>query len=361
MVRMDEASATFLHRLATTVPLAVIATDAAGVVQVWSQAAEKLYGWSASECIGRPITSLTVDPLDGSIAGVIMAQVSAGQPWAGRYHARTKTGDIIEVFVIDSPLYAPDGKFVGVVGLSVNMNGEHANSNPRWVALRSVAAEVNSVREQERADIARRLHDDIGQVISIVRLELSEVAVHDALPGEFADRFQRLFDDLDIAVRSIREITGELFYRDFDVWLLVLRLFDLATEAEKIDHVAAVCEIAIPVDKMRLVSSRTAYAAFNIAREAMSNVRRHSQARLVRLCLDANDRELHLTIEDNGDGVGTSPAGIGRQGMRQRAEAVGGRVEVVDRAPTGVSGTRVFAALPFGDAGGVIDEHLDRR
>jgi len=348
MLGIDEISTAFLQRLASTLPIAVIATDAAGVVQTWSQEAENLYGWSASECLGQSITSLTVDPLDESIAGVIMAQVAAGQPWAGRYHARTKHGDIIEVFVVDSPLYSTDGDFVGVLGLSFNMSTNVGNSSPQWVTLRSVAAEINSVRERERAEIARRLHDDIGQVIAMVRLELSELATNESLPNQVSDRFQRLFDDLDITVKSVREITGELFFRDFDIWLLVLRLFELAAEAEEVHGVAAVCEIAIPVNEMRLVSSRSAYAAFNIAREAMSNVRRHSKAPLVRLHLSATDHELHLIIEDSGVGIGDSPAGIGREGMRQRTEAVGGRIEISDRAPFGMSGTRVFAALPFG-------------
>lgn len=346
-VDVDEESRRFVARLAATLPVAVIATDVSGVVTTWSPTAEQIYGWTAEETIGRPIAELTVHPLDAGIAGEIVEQVLGGRSWTGRYHARTKSGDVVEVYVIDAPLYGPDGGLTGIVGCSqTSMNTEPLNS-PRWIALRHVASEISQLRERERSETARRLHDDIGQVLAMMRMEMEGMREHDALDSTAVSRLERLSGDLDLAIRSVRDLTDELSLRDFDVWNLVIRLYELADDVNRRGWAVAECSIGADVEELRCVSPETAYAAYNVAREAIYNSMRHSSCDNVVLRLEVVDGRLVLDAHDNGVGIAGSIAGHGRKSMEARVVAVGGTYAILDRAGSGKGGTAIRATFPL--------------
>lgn len=345
-VGIDPVSLQVARTLAERLPVAVIATDATGIVEVWSRGAEDLYGWSADECRGSSIGGFTIHPLDHSVAAGIMSQVTRGQMWAGRYHARNRRGEVIEVYVIDVPLVADDGRVTGILGLSTRFDPsgfEHS----RWLALRQMAEEVNLTRERERTYIAGRLHDDVAQVIAMTRMELAEITQRDDLPADVRRQTTRVLTDLDLAQKATRELSNEMFLHDFDAWQLVLRLFDLTDEMQTRGTTAATCDIDVPVAQLRSLSPQVAYAMYNVAREAMSNVRRHAASAFVRVALSADAGRLRLVVEDDGVGVGEAPDGIGRTMMRDRMRSVAGSLEIVDRVAEGRDGTRVVAEAPL--------------
>lgn len=344
---MDEESRRWVARLAATFPVAVIATDVAGVVTTWSPRAESIYGWSAEETVGRSIGELTVHPLDASVANEIMRQVLGGHPWAGRYHARTKSGDVVDVYVVDAPLYGPDGELTGIVGCSQASSDTEPMNSPRWIALRHVASEISHLRERERAEVARRMHDDVGQILAMMKMEIEGMREHDSLGSVAASRLERLSDDLDLAIRSVRDLTDELSLRDFDVWSLVIRLYELADDVNRRGWAFAECLIGVGVDDLRRVAPESAYAAYNVAREAVYNSMRHSSCDNVALRLTVDGGRLVLEATDNGVGVAGSVPGHGRASMEERVVAVGGTFEIGDRIGSGLGGTAVRATFPF--------------
>jgi PAS domain S-box-containing protein len=99
---------------------ALIVTDLDGTVVRWNQAAEDLYGWTAEEALGRPITSLNVPEMWQEVAEDIMAALREGVPWSGGFPVRRKDGSMFTALVNDSGLYHED-KLVGIVGLSINL------------------------------------------------------------------------------------------------------------------------------------------------------------------------------------------------------------------------------------------------
>lgn len=345
---MDVESLRWVTRLADTLPVAVIATDAAGIVQVWSPFAESIYGWTAEETVGRQIADLTVHPLDVGVANEIMAQVSRGRPWAGRYHARTKSGDVVEVYVVDAPLYGPDGGLSGIVGCSQASISTEPSNSPRWIALRHVASEISQLRERERTETARRLHDDVGQVMAMLKMEIEGMRDHDGLGAVAAARLDRLRDDLDLAIRSVRDLTEELSLRNFDVWNLVIRLFEIADDVNRRGWAFADCSVGVEVEHLRHVVPEVAYAAYNVARESIFNAMRHSSCDSVVMRLEVVSGRLVLEVTDNGVGISGSVPGHGRVSMEDRVTAVGGSLEMRERTGEGVSGTFVRASFPLG-------------
>lgn len=99
---------------------AVIVTDLGGTVTYLNGAAERLYGWSAEEALGRPITELTVPDMSQELAAEIMASLAAGEVWSGEFTCRRKDGSTFLAMVTDTGLRR-DGELVGVVGVSVDL------------------------------------------------------------------------------------------------------------------------------------------------------------------------------------------------------------------------------------------------
>ena len=99
---------------------ALIVTDLDGTVLLWNKEAEQLYGWSAVEAIGQPITSLSVPEMAQDVAEDIMTALRKGVPWSGGFPVRRKDGSLFTALVTDSGIYH-EGSLVGIVGLSTNL------------------------------------------------------------------------------------------------------------------------------------------------------------------------------------------------------------------------------------------------
>jgi len=345
---VGDAVLEFMTKLGETLPVAVIATDAQGNVVEWSDRAEQIYGWSASETIGRHIAALTVDPLDVGVANDIMEQVSQGRPWNGTYHARSKSGDIVEVYVIDAPLLDEQGQMTGIIGCSWETRTDDHSIAPRWVALRRVASEIIGVRERERRDTARLLHDDIGQALAMIRLEIAGLQDLDKLDTSAKRRLERLYDDLDIVNKSVRKLSSDLFLKDFDVWLLVIRLYEIVDDMNDRGAIFADCEVGVPIDSLRRIPPELAYCVYSIAREAAYNSVRHSGGDHLKIVLRLDGTTLVLEVIDNGIGIGSTLPGTGRSLLEDLVTHGGGEVRMIDRSVEGASGTRVVASFPLG-------------
>lgn len=101
--------------------LAVITTDLDGIVRYWNQAAVQMYGWTREEAVGASIMDLTVPDMSQGLAGEIMAALRRGVPWSGAFTARRKDGSTLPAMVTDSGIHTPDGRLVGVVGISFDL------------------------------------------------------------------------------------------------------------------------------------------------------------------------------------------------------------------------------------------------
>ena len=99
---------------------AVITTLPDGTVTYWNPAAERLYGWTAEEAIGRNVSELAVPDIEQEVAAEIMAALRDGVPWSGGFLVRRKDGSLFPGLVTDAGVYR-DGELVGIVGVSINL------------------------------------------------------------------------------------------------------------------------------------------------------------------------------------------------------------------------------------------------
>ena len=99
---------------------AVITTSPDGTVVYWNAAAERLYGWTAAEALGRNIAEVTVPDVGQEVGAEIMEALRAGVPWSGGFPVRRKDGTLFPALVTDAGIYR-DGELVGIVGVSINL------------------------------------------------------------------------------------------------------------------------------------------------------------------------------------------------------------------------------------------------
>jgi PAS domain S-box-containing protein len=105
---------------------AVIATDNAGKITYWNDAASALYGWTRDEVSGRNIVDITVPDISREQAATIMKTLAAGELWSGAFNVRSRDGRTFEAAVTDLPLLTSNREVVGVVGVSAPQSSSSA-------------------------------------------------------------------------------------------------------------------------------------------------------------------------------------------------------------------------------------------
>ena len=204
-------------------------------------------------------------------------------------------------------------------------------------------------REEERARVARELHDELGQVLTSLKLEfmwlVDELCKNEPKPGiQLVNKLQALTGLIEVSIQSVRQISSDLRPAVLDH--LGLREV-IEWEATKFQARTGIrCRVAWglkhePADRTRQL------AMFRILQEALTNVARHAHAGAVQIAVRERGRTLTLTIRDNGRGITSaersSVESIGLLGMTERARLLGGRLSIAG-APG--RGTTITANVP---------------
>lgn len=219
-------------------------------------------------------------------------------------------------------------------------------------ALATLAARQGSVaaraRQCERRRIARDVHDDLGQNLLALKLDLEQLQARAGTPQ--APQLARVLANLDITIRSLRTIINNLRPAALDAGLQAaierqLREFSRASGiACRLDADAAAFAACAPLALGALL--------YRVLQEALSNVARHAQATEVCIVLERRDGRLRFEVHDNGIGIGVQRAsGCGLLGIGERVAARGGRFAITSSAG---AGTLLSLDIPLTAAVGEI-------
>ena len=213
--------------------------------------------------------------------------------------------------------------------------------------LRALAAELQSVREEERTAIAREIHDELGQTLTSLQLGLAWIAAK-LVPSRqrpLQAKVTALAALVTSLIRSVRTIAAALRPGVLDELGLVGALKSETREFKR--HTGIPCGFRSNVGRVTF-DRAGAVAVFRIGQAALTNVARHAQASRASVALARGRRDLVLTVHDNGRGVRgddvSSPGALGIVGMRERALALGGTLSV---AGSRGKGTTVKARVPL--------------
>ncbi|WP_347902323.1 transporter substrate-binding domain-containing protein [Pseudomonas purpurea] len=213
--------------------------------------------------------------------------------------------------------------------------------------LRELSAHLESVREEEKARIAREVHDELGQMLTVLKLETSmcELAYAELDPG-LSERLQSMKRLIAQLFQLVRDVATALRPPILDAGIASAiewqaRRFEARTQIP--------CLVQVP-DNLPMLSDAKAIGLFRILQEALTNVMRHAQAHTVELTLVLEGSELCLTISDDGVGFVAStgrPTSFGVVGMRERVLIMGGQLSL-ESVPG--EGTTLSVRVPLDEA-----------
>jgi len=216
--------------------------------------------------------------------------------------------------------------------------------------LRGLAARLQQAREDERAFIAREIHDELGQLLTGLKFDIKWLEKRLPLETEDAKdagvlraKTASLLELVDETIRALRRIATEFRPGLLDTLGLIAAIEWQAEEFR--NRTGITCQIGEKASHGLSDRDRET-ALFRIFQEALTNVARHANATRVLIELVHVKDVLRLTVSDNGKGMGSQPGttGIGLAGMRARARVARGTVSVESRPGEGV---RIRAEAPL--------------
>jgi PAS domain S-box-containing protein len=324
---------------------AIYVHDLKGVYKSVNRAAERLSGYSREEILGKHFWDLVATEYVAEVRENLCGKLAETGETNYEVEIISKDGARVPVEVSSRLIYE-NGVAIGVQGSARDIT-ERKRARE---ALLTYSRRLIAAQEAERGRIARELHDQIGQMLTALKLNLH--AIQSARnQGEAGALIEDNLKMLDEALEHVR---------DLSVDVRPLLLDDLGLVAALrwyVDHQAQRAGVRAEftcdsLDPDVRFSSELETACFRIAQEALTNVARHARAETVTVWLSRNRDYLILGIEDDGEGFdiealqrhALAGATLGLRGMEERAYAVGGRVKI-DSATN--KGTRVFVELPI--------------
>ena len=215
--------------------------------------------------------------------------------------------------------------------------------------IRALSKHLEEIRETERARIAREIHDELGQALTVLKMDLARVSREAGLAAGSPDA-ARLPLAIDNMITSVRRIASELRPQVLDDLGLLAALEWQSREFERCS--GAACRFRVKGEPATIDADRST-ALFRIFQEMLTNVARHAGATIVQITLDVGQRSVRLQVRDNGCGMDTVPGPyrkrLGLLGMQERAAAFNGRVRILS-APQ--KGTVVRVQIPMPAAAG---------
>ncbi|HEV3197269.1 MAG TPA: MHYT domain-containing protein [Bryobacteraceae bacterium] len=211
--------------------------------------------------------------------------------------------------------------------------------------LRALASRLETVREEERRRIAREIHDELGQSLTAIKIELSSLLFEwppEQKPSTRAESITRLIDQ---TIESVRKISTELRPGILDALGLVAAVEWAAEEFEA--RTGTRCRLDLPKDDLK-IDQEQATAIFRIFQETLTNIARHANATQVDVRLAKENGSVSLEVHDNGIGISeerlSACESLGILGMRERALLLGGEF-LVRGEPN--QGTLVRVRIPL--------------
>lgn len=331
--------------------------DSQGMVTYINPAAERMFGWSSGELLGRKMHDVThYRHPDGTpfpaaeCAGLRVLQkgiiLSAHEDFFIR-----KDGTLFPVVYSSSPITSGE-KVVGLVVVFRDVTARkqaHEDLHRSEEALRTLAARLQAVREEERTELAREIHDELSGTLTALKMDLSLLPDRAAKGHRpFLEKVSSMSALIDRTLARVRSIVSELRPAVLDQFGLLAAIEWQVAEFQ--DRSGIACEVHLPIELEQIAPSpELATALFRILQEALTNVARHARAHRVVVNLRKEAGSVILTVQDDGKGIEDEAIhardSIGLLGMRERALSLGGATEVT-RLPEG--GTLVRVRIPMG-------------
>jgi PAS domain S-box-containing protein len=323
-----------------------IVTDRDGTILWVNDAFCRISGYQRDEVIGKNPRILKSGRHDGAEYQNFWKQLTTVGHWRGELWNRRKSGEVFPEEISIQALRGPDGairRFVSIFSDITERKRNDEELRKSQAQLQELTAFLQTAREEERKGIARELHDELGQALTVLRIDLSWLQGKcGGADAAVTDRLQSAYGLVERTVNAVRRISADLRPPMLD---------DLGLAAALEHHVRGFAErtgiaCTLNMDREEFdMANDTATALFRVVQEALTNAARHAAAKRVVIDIVESEDGVHLAIADDGRGfdAAAAPSGFGLLGMRERVKMLGGRLTIESTPGTG---TRIEAWLP---------------
>lgn len=323
--------------------------DGGGIIIDCNETEARMLGYEKSDLIGRPITDIFSEASreihERDFSSIKLQRVVLGLEREIVRKDGTTFPASLNVFVeLDK-----DGEMLKTRTIMRDMTErkrvEEQLRNSREL-LRNLSAHLQSVREEERRQIASEIHDELGQILTALKLDLSWLKrrlMKD--DNELKSSVQTMINLVDKTIEVVQRISSELRPGVLDYLGLIAAIEWQMEEFRK--RAGIKCNLTLDVEELPLDQNRST-AVFRIFQETLTNVIRHSGATQVDVTVSIQCNAIVVQVQDNGKGITeaqlTSPTSFGIIGIRERVRFLGGDVRF--RGVPGI-GTTVLVNIPL--------------
>jgi len=321
---------------------AIISNNLDGIILTWNAAAQRIFGYTEVEAVGRSITMLLPPELHNE-GTKILETLRGGERIQYFETARvTKTGKRIDVSLSISPIRDSTGKMIGVSKIARDITERKQAEE----ALSKVSQKLIQAQEQERSRLARELHDDINQRLSLLAVTLDELKKE--LP-EAVDKLKQYLNAMSEQVADVGKGIQALSHRLHSPKLELLGLAAAASSFCKEFSRRQNVEIDFQSENIpRNLPDEISLNLYRILQEALQNAVKHSDSQHFRVSLTGAMNEIELTVQDSGIGFEPDEAskgsGLGLASMKERIKLVDGELSIDSQLR---HGTTIRARVPL--------------
>lgn len=343
-----EAEINFQANMLDIIGQAVTATDLEGKIIYWNKAAEIIYGWTAVEVVYKNNIDIIASGESDGQAKEMLNRLKERFAWSGDFIVKRKNGNIFPVFITTSPLYNDNNELIGVIATSEDIT-ERTNNlkliEDSRKQLRALSLKIEDLREEERTAIARELHDELGQLLTAIKIDLQTIANHPPKKSDTAKHIKPVVGLVEESIVSIRKLSSDLRPTILDHLGLVSAMQWYITEQKK--RLKTDITFKIPRD-IGKISKKKTIPVFRVFQELLTNIARHALASKVKIMIEVVDTTMKLVVSDNGVGMKTDSVddikSLGILGMKERLNAIGGSLNYLN---TPGSGTTAEVLVPL--------------
>jgi PAS domain S-box-containing protein len=345
---------------------AIISMDMKGRITTWNRAAERIYGYSEAEAIGRPITQLIPEDRLSEETEIFTKIRQGGRVDHYETVRKRKDGTLLDVSLTISPIKDESGEIIGASksarDISERKRIEQELRNlteelDQRVAvrtheltvsqerLRALANELSLAEERVRRQLANELHDYLGQLLVVCRLKITR-AIQRNKSGEPSQELRDVDRILQDSISYTRSLVAQLTPPVLREFGLVMGLTWLAEQMKQHGLTVAV-EIGATSLEMR---EDQAILLFQCVRELLMNIVKHAGTQEASLIIVLNaDRQLTITVSDHGKGFDTAAEQVkddrhfGLFSIRERMEALGGKLALTSAPGEGTTASLLLS------------------
>ncbi|MES2932564.1 MAG: CHASE domain-containing protein [Pseudomonadota bacterium] len=327
------ASEERLQKIIDVMPIMVFIKDLESRIILMNEECQKQWGISFKEVRGTNRSSFIPPPQLEKILQDDQAVFASRQPVVFENSAWSASlNQDRQMYTIKRPVFDAAGKPSYLIAVAIDITERKAVEEAlkqSQILLRDLAAHQETIKENERKRVSREIHDDLGQHLLVLRIDVTMLHTRTATSHPKLHRkVSHALEQIDATIKRVRAIINDLRPSVLDLGLSAA--FDWQVEQfERRSGIA--CKLTMDEEDIR-IDDDMATALFRIFQESLTNIHRHSQATQVKITLHRHGKQLCMKVSDNGIGtfIGNrrKSNSYGLLGIRERVAALGGELTI---------------------------------